>query len=91
MDYVPSEMEILRLTPESTMLSGWEVDGCSWEGGGVVPCDENDGGDWGGKYFPAKLEIVKLDSVDVLAVSGDTCEIVFCLLEAGDCGAIEIN
>ena len=50
MDYVPAEMEILRLTPESMMLSGWEVDGCSWEGGGVVPCDENDDGDWGGSW-----------------------------------------
>ena len=42
------------------------------------------------EYLPAKLEIVKLDNVDVLAASGDTCEIVFCMSEAGDCGEVGI-
>lgn len=41
-------------------------------------------------YVGAELEVVELDNVDVLATSADTCEIVFCLSEAGDCGAIEI-
>lgn len=41
MDYTPAKMEILTLTSESMMLSGWGIDDCSWEGGGFVSCDDD--------------------------------------------------
>ena len=41
-------------------------------------------------YTPAELEIVKLGNVDVLATSGTTCEIVFCLSEATEGNPDEI-
>ena len=47
MDHVPAKMEILTLSPENMLLSGWGAEGCSWESGGFVSCDDDCGFDGG--------------------------------------------